>query len=1150
MPLQGLTQLLSESRAFVALKDALLQRMAPNALGLPRAARVFVAAVLARAGFPLLYVTASIEASRVAADAIMQLSGFEPLRFAEPNTAFYDSVLPAREVIAQRTAALAALAEAQPGTIVVASARALMQPVTPVETFRLHTRTLRRDDTFLVERALAHWIALGYEPESVVDRVGVFSRRGGIVDVWSPAHALPVRIELFGNTVDILRFFSPTTQRSVSAADAVRITPLDLPNAQTLAARQALVRYLPASALLLIDDEDELHMTWRALEQRAQREREALPAPPEVLPYLTWEEFAQQAEEMQAQRVVLGQPLAGLLDPHPLARAFLPPPRFAGQLKPLMDYLRAEMGEARRPRLVVISRQAARLAEVWSERNPPLAAHTALDEPPAPGLTFVAGALSEGFLLELEDQRALHLITDAEIYGHVRAPAFYRPRARLRDAPERAFADWQIGDAVVHEDHGIGVYRGLVRLTVSMPTAPGQPPLEQEREYVLLEYADGDHLYVPLHQLDRVQRYIGTDDAPPKLDKLGSGNWEKARQKAGAAAASVARELLELYARRELAERPPYSPDTPWQIEMEAAFPFIETEDQLRAIQEVKADMQGKRPMDRLIIGEVGYGKTEVALRAAFKAVQDGRQVAVLVPTTVLAQQHWNTFSRRLASYPVRVEMLSRFCTPAERKRLLAGLREGSVDIVIGTQALLSDHVQFKALGLVIIDEEHRFGVKDKEKLKRLRGEVDVLTLTATPIPRTLYLGLSGVRAVSRIETPPAERLPVITFVGPWDETLVQQAIRRELDRDGQVFVVHNRVQTLPQLQQTLMRLTPEARLAVAHGQMDERELARVMQRFADGEIDVLLCTNIIESGLDIPNANTIIVDSADHFGLAELHQLRGRVGRSAVQAYAYFFYNRRGHITDEARLRLETLRERSGLGAGYAIALRDLELRGAGDILGLRQSGHISSVGLDLFTRLLAQEVARLRALREGKPPPPVPPRAVTIDLPLAVGLPEQYIGDAQLRVQLYRRAAALNSEEAIRAFEEELEDRFGRLPPPARNLMFQLRLKLLANQLGATSIATEGNRLVIRAEAIRYMKPHLVQLAVGQDALVGRTQVSFARSGTPEQWKQRLVDVMQRLIELKVASTPPAPQQPRSSLHFELAEGTRELPPMVLED
>lgn len=1149
MSLQGLTQLLAESQAFLALREALQRRNAIGALGLPRAARPLVAAALARAGFPILYVTASIESSRAAAEAIWQLGGVEPSRFAEPNTAFYDSVPPAREVIAQRSAVLAALAQAKQGTVVVASARALMQAVIPNEWFRSHTRTFRRDDTFFVDRVLAHWLALGYEAESVVDRVGVFSRRGGIVDVWSPAHALPVRIELFGNTIDALRAFDPTTQRSVGAVDAVQIAPLDIPSAQTWAARQSLVHYLPGEALLLIDDEDELHAAWRTLEQRAQREREATPDPPAFLPHLTWEEFAQ--AQVSAQRLVLGQPLTGLLTPHPLAQHFAPPPRFAGQLKPLMDYLRAELSAAQRARVVVISRQAARLAEVWSERNAPLAAHTALDEPPAPGLTFVAGALSEGFLFTPRDRDALHVITDAEIYGHVRQATFYRPRGRLRDAPERAFADWQIGDAVVHEDYGIGLYRGLVRLTVSTPTMPGQPPLEQEREYLLLEYADGDHLYVPLHQLDRVQRYVGAEDVPPKLDKLGSGSWEKTRQKAGAAAAAFARELLELYARRELAERPPYSPDTPWQIEMESAFPFIETEDQLRAIQEVKADMQSPRPMDRLIIGEVGYGKTEVALRAAFKAVQDGRQVAVLVPTTVLAQQHWNTFSRRLASYPVRVEMLSRFCTPAEKKRILAGLREGTVDIVIGTHALLSDGVQFKSLGLVIIDEEHRFGVKDKEKLKRLRGEADVLTLTATPIPRTLYLGLSGVRPISRIETPPAERLPVITFVGPWDEAIVQQAIRRELDRDGQVFVVHNRVQTLPLLHQTLTRLAPEARIAMAHGQMDERELARVMQRFADGEIDVLVCTNIIESGLDIPNANTIIVESADHFGLAELHQLRGRVGRSTVQAYAYFFYDRRGRITDEARLRLETLRERSGLGAGYAIALRDLELRGAGDLLGARQSGHISSVGFDLYSRLLAQEVARLRALREGKPPPPEPPRAVTIDLPLAVGLPEQYIGDPQLRVQLYRRAAALDTEDAIRAFEEELEDRFGKLPPPARNLTFQLRLKLLANQLGATSITTEGNRLVIRAEAIGRMKPQVVQRLVGQDALVGRKQVSFTRSGTPEQWKQRLVDVLGRLVEAKAALPPPPPARPRAPQRIELVEeGESTLPPMVLEE
>ncbi|MDW8395365.1 MAG: transcription-repair coupling factor [Anaerolineae bacterium] len=1110
MPLRGITDLLLKSPALDTLARALREPNPPLALGLPRAARPFVVAALAQLGWRALYVVSSVEASRIATETLSQLAPISPLRLAEPNTAFFDTVAPAREVISQRSAVLAALAAQTPGLIVVASPRALMQPVLPADRFRAETQTIRHGTTIRLDALLESWLRLGYEPESIVDRVGTFSRRGGILDLWSPAHPLPARIELFGDEVDSLRLFDPATQRSTQPLDELTVTPLDVPKQGSAAESSSLLSYLSSGALALIDDEDELCLAWNTLAERAERERATLEAPATTQPYLDWSAFASALQ--RTPHLVLGQPLEGLLEPHPLAKSFAQPPHFAGQFRPLLDYLNAAIGE-RSVHAVVVSRQAARLAELWGERSAPLAAHTTLDEPPHPGLTFVVGALPGGFLL---DTPSLVLLTDAEIYSYMRSEWFTQAQARKR-APERAFADWRIGDAVVHEDYGIGLYRGLVRLTVAAPTEPGQPPVEHEREYLLLEYAEGDRLYVPLHQLDRVHRYVGADDAQPKLDQLGSGSWEKARQKASAAAAALAREMLELYARRELAERPPFAPDTPWQTEMEASFPFIETEDQLRAIQEVKADMESPRPMDRLVVGDVGFGKTEVALRAAFKAVQDGRQVAVLVPTTVLAQQHWNTFSRRLASYPVRVEMLSRFCTPAEKRQVLAGLADGSVDIVIGTHALLSKDVTFKNLGLLIVDEEHRFGVAAKERLKQVRTEVDVLTLTATPIPRTLYLGLSGIRPISRIETPPAERLPVITFVGAWDEAIVRQAIRRELDRDGQVFFVHNRVQTIGTIQSLLARLVPEARIVIAHGQMDERELARAMTRFAEGGADILLCTNIIESGLDIPNANTLIVESADHFGLAELHQLRGRVGRSNMQAYAYFFYDRRGRITDEARQRLETLRESSGLGAGYAVALRDLELRGAGDLLGSKQSGHISAVGFDLYTRLLAQEVARLRALRDGTPPPPETPKAVTIDLPLNVGLPEDYVGDAQLRVQLYRRAAELDSEAAIRAFEEELEDRFGKLPPPARNLTFQLRLKLLANALGATSITTEGGRITIRAEVLSRMDPNRLQLIVGQGGLVGRTQVSFLRSGTPDQWKQRLVFVLERLVELK---------------------------------
>ncbi len=1126
MPLLGLTDVVARATAFDHLIAALADRCTDaTILGLPRTARLITAAALHRAlRRPMLYVAASVDAARLAVDALAQLSGADVQRFAEPNTAFYDTVAPVREVIAQRSGVLAQLHESDaPPPLIVTSPRALMHPTPTSAAWVQGMRLLRIDQTLSLDAMLRHWVDIGYEPEAVVERVGAFSRRGGILDVWSPAHPQPVRIELFGNQIDSIRFFDPGTQRSGASVDRARVTPLDLPRPEASA---LLLDHLGPDALLAIDDEGELHDAWAALEEKAAREKETLDAAlqerdasaeeativPAAPPFAAWDAFV--AATANLPRVVLGQPTDGMHEPDAgsLARSFRAPPHFAGQMPAAQDYLAAHQDQD----IVVISRQAARMAEVWSENHGARAAHESLDEAPGRGVTFVVAALPGGFTWKAE-RGGLVVLTDAELFGQSKPESFTRGRAR-KSAPEKAFADWRPGDAVVHEDYGVGIFRGLVSLTVGGSALGPQAAVDSAREYLLLEFADADRLYVPLHQLDRVQRYVGGEDDRPRLDKLHSGEWEKHKTRAKGAAAEVARDMLKLYAAREMSQGHAFAVDNAWQRELESSFPFVETDDQLRAIDDVKRDMERGMPMDRLVVGDVGYGKTEVALRAAFKAVQDGKQVAVLVPTTVLAQQHWNTFTRRLASFPLRIEMHSRFRTAAEKKQILEKLEKGSIDIIVGTHGLVSDKVKFKDLGLLVIDEEHRFGLTAKEKLKQLRTQVDVLTLTATPIPRTLYLGLSGVRAISKIETPPAERLPVITFVGPWDDVVVQQAIRRELDRDGQIFLVHNRIQTIDLLAQKLRRLVPEAEFAVAHGQMDERELAKIMTRFADGAVDILLSTNIIESGLDIPNANTILIDRADHFGMAELHQLRGRVGRSTIQAYAYFLHDRRSPMTPEARERLETLRETGGVGAGYSISMRDLEMRGAGDMLGPKQSGHIASVGFDLYTRLLAHEVNTLRAMRDGKPLPAEPPKPIAIDLPLTVGLPESYINDEPLRVQLYRRVASLETDAQLQSFEEELADRFGKLPQPTLNLTWQVRLKIAAARLGATSITSEGNKVTVRADALERLVPQIrvLQKMLGPDALIGRHQVTFLRQGTPEQWKHRLMSTVQRLADM----------------------------------
>jgi transcription-repair coupling factor (superfamily II helicase) len=1124
MSLNGIVEVICSSRSFRALSAQIVARQINAPLQLMRAARLPVAAALATRSTRVIYVASSVEASRTATDALKRLIDTDTvLRLAEPNTAFYDTVAPVADIIAQRSTALASLIAPDARSVaLVASPRALMQPTLTRAQAQHLTQILRRDDTLALEDTLAHWVRMGYEPETVVERVGAFSRRGGIIDVWSPAMPQPVRIDLFGDQIDSMRLFDPSTQRSGGVINTLTVTPLESPTLLAQAS-STLIEHLRDDDVLLLDDEAELNDAWQTLEAKAERERNSMSIADDVpTPYVQWTDF--QRASFVVNRVVLGNDIEGnTLSRHELANEFSAPPHFGGQLTPVLEHLKqAQTIEAQH--IAIISRQAARLAEMWSQKNDAnIKASDELPHAPTDTLTFVNGALPGGFIFRPSAIQpsavappSLTLLTDNELFGYVRPEPTLSSRTR-KAAPERAFSDWQIGDAVVHEDYGIGLYRGLVKLTVAVtPTDEerrSSHSTEAEREYLLLEYADANRLYVPLHQLDRISRYIGSDDSSPRLDKLGSGEWQLARQKAKGAAAEVAREMLKLYAERELANGHPFAKDSNWQNELEASFAYVETDDQLKAIQEVKADMERARPMDRLICGDVGFGKTEVALRAAFKAVQDGKQVAVLVPTTVLAQQHWTTFSKRLASYPIRVEMLSRFRTAAEKRKVREGLRDGNIEIVIGTHGLVSEGVQFKDLGLVIIDEEHRFGIKDKERLKKLRTSVDVLTLSATPIPRTLYLGLTNIRDISRIETAPAERLPIITHVGANDDNIIQQAIRRELDRDGQVFFVHNRVQTIGLLQQKLERLIPEARMAVAHGQMEERKLARVMSDFADGKTDILLCTNIIESGLDIPNANTIVVDRADHFGLGELYQLRGRVGRSTTQAYAYFLHDKRTRMTDDARERLETMREAAGLGAGYMIAMRDLELRGAGDMLGPKQSGQVASVGLDLYTRLLAREVGTLRAMRDGTAPPNEEAKPMTIDLPLAVGLPESYIPEATLRVQMYRRVASLDSEAKIVAFEDELQDRFGKLPPAALNLTYQARLKLAASKFSAQSITTESNRFTIRAETIEQIPRARLELLLGESGLIGRKQLSFLRSGTPDEWKAKLMDVVTRM-------------------------------------
>jgi transcription-repair coupling factor (superfamily II helicase) len=908
----------------------------------------------------------------------------------------------------------------------------------------------------------------------------------------------------------------------------------------------SLIDYMTDETMLVVDDASELFATLHELEAQAGGLRQELERSGELPRNFAPSFFS--TDELR-QKLIDRRPLLlgyGALDGKAvsantdLARCFIPGPRYAGKTKQVVVEVAQHRAEGHRT--VLVTRQAARLQELFQEADLIAQVQSDLTEPPPPrSLSLVQGVAGEGFVMRgIQDARGepttphpanLYLYTDTELFGWSKPQARRRSQAHSSVAPEIFFADVKIGDYVVHLEHGIGQYDGLVKLDVG----------GIQREYLQVSYARGDKLYVPVHQADRLSRYVGAGEKSPPINRLGTADWQVVKERTRRAVADIADDLLQLYAERETVRRHVYSPDGPWQEEMEASFPYEETDDQLRAIDEIKGDMESDKPMDRLVVGDVGYGKTEVAVRAAFKAVVDGKQVAMLVPTTVLAQQHYRTISQRLSRFPVRVEMLSRFRSPAQQEQILRGLREGTIDFVVGTHRLLSDDVEFKNLGVLIVDEEQRFGVGHKEKIKQWRTQVDVLTLSATPIPRTLHMSLSGIRDMSTINTPPKDRLPIHTVLSEWDEVLVRQAVYRELNRQGQVFVVHDRIRGLQQLADRIQHLVPEASIAVAHGQMPERELEEIMLAFADGEYDVLVATTIIENGLDIPNANTIIINRADHFGLAQLYQLRGRVGRSAQRGHCYLLYDKGTGLSFDARRRLGAIMESSEeLGAGFRIAMRDLEIRGAGDLLGARQHGHIDSVGFDLYTRLLAQAIndakrrkerfeKAVQAQENGEVQPPsqgdeagsTPEQAVTpsttptamtgaaqsaieleaafdpadplappvtLDLPLDAKIPQTYIEDDGLRLQMYRRIAGITHLENIEEIRQELIDRFGEdeettgVPEEVENLLFQIRVKILALRAGVEKIGRELDQLVLHSEALENMNRSALQHRIRQ--------------------------------------------------------------------
>lgn len=1171
MSLTGLLDLLARSPGYRRAADALAQPGVLDATA-PDAAKAPVIAALRRdLGRPTLVLCPQPDdARRLLAQLEAYCDADTPaLRFAEAEILPYERLSVESGTAHERVRALWALgggAGAPP--IVVASVTGALQKTLSPQALREGTRTVHRGDRIAVEALLTHWARMGYAVGPMVDHPGTAARRGGIVDVYGAGSERPARIDLWGDEVDSIRLFDPNTQRSAEDVESVTVLPagealpaladsqamdalargLDFANvsesergrvqdelADLLAGasqdnaalyagfllRHTLLDHLPDDALVVVDEPFEAVEAARRVEGNAERlrlakeERGALPMgfPP---PLADWDGAARALEAFPRRLTISRYHHAGTQGRRgesegaasALALPFESAPAYQGAIDRMAEAARS----GKRGAVVIATRRSQRLRELLQEEGVGAAETRELTSAPQEGVTIVHAGIEGGWTLAAEDggPPTATLLSDAEVFG-ARKREVSRPRRHAQRFRAATVEELTPGSYVVHIDHGVGKFIGTALRN-------GEDGEQGGREYFVLEYAGGDRLHVPMEHLARLSPYAGGGDDPPSPTRLGGQEWTRAVARARASTKRLAVDLLALYAKRESSEGFPHGTDTPWQREMEDAFPFVETGDQQRAIDDVKGDMETARPMDRLVCGDVGYGKTEVALRAAFKAVMSGKQAAVLVPTTVLAQQHHRAFAERMELFPARVEMLSRFRAPKDQEEVVRALRSGDVDVVIGTHRLVQKDVAFNDLGIVIIDEEHRFGVAHKERLRELRSEVDVLALTATPIPRTLHMAMSGIRDISTIETPPEERLPIKTYLAERSDDLIKEAIQRELDRGGQVFFLHNRVKTIQLAASGVRELVPDARVLVAHGQMHEDELAEQMERFTDGEADVLVCTTIIESGLDIPNVNTLIVDRADRFGLAQLYQLRGRIGRRSQRAYAYLLVERGRRLTDTARRRLETIMAATELGAGFRIAMKDLEIRGAGNLLGGEQSGHIHAIGFDLYTRLLSEAVAEARAAASGAPPPaPAAPDPV-IDLALPAAVPEDLVPHMPTRMAMYQRLARAETPEEMDDLPREFRERFGRtLPDELHNLLFVARTRVMAKAAGVESVTRRKDRVTLKLVDEAGGARFALERALGHSVTVGNQQVHVPLEQGRTPWGQALLEVLQALREFR---------------------------------
>lgn len=1166
----GLVKLLSETSEIDTIKNNLNQKQNTRlAVGLSISQRAFIVANLyKKVEDRILLLTYDWQRATDIYEELLRLLPEDEL-FLFPNLEIlpHERIKTDISVKMQRLTVLEAL-ETKDKLITIVPIQALLQRLVPQNIFSSHHFKINCNSQIGTKQFSKQLVAQGYERVDMVENKGDFSIRGGIIDIYPLTRENPVRLELFGEEIESIREFDLATQRSIKNLEEVSVSPA----IEILLDSTSLSRGVEKIKELFNQDKEKLvakekEAEAKELEDRVKADIEKMqegiifPGIRQYLPFC-YEQMStlidyfkcgdlifdspnriqdkafnltEEINELKISLLKQGSILSNytqnfitfedlLTGMHSYPQLYLneiqkinklrvddklefnlkKAPTFRGQINQFIKELK-EFKERKYQIVITLSTSSKcdRLATTLQEEDLPAFYVEEISNEIKPGnIVVTTEALEEGIIFP---KLKFVLFTESDIFDQSQRKKKRKIKTYDEGVKIASFEELDVGDYVVHENHGIGKYLGVKTLEVQ----------EHNQDYLLIKYADEDKLYVPTDQIDLIQKYVGTEGAQPKLYSLDSNDWARVKSRVEESVQEMAEELLELYAEREVANGHAFSEDTAWQQEFEADFPYQETPDQLEAIEEVKEDMESPQPMDRLLCGDVGYGKTEVAIRAAFKAVMDGKQVAMLVPTTILAQQHLNTFTQRFADYPVKVEMISRFRTAKEQKEILEKLEKGLIDIIIGTHRLLSPDIEFKDMGLLIVDEEQRFGVKHKEKLKDIKRNIDVLTLTATPIPRTLHMSLVGVRDMSLIETPPKNRYPIRTYVREYSEGLVREAIQREINRGGQVYFVHNRVADIDKVAARLKKSLPEAEIVTAHGQMSESKLEKIMLSFLNGEYDVLVCTTIIETGLDISNVNTIIINNADKMGLAQLYQLRGRVGRTNRVAYAYLLYQQDQVLSEVAQKRLQAIKEFTNLGSGYKIAMRDLEIRGAGNILGPKQHGHIEAIGFSLYCKLLEQAIKELKGEEKDFE------KEVNIDLDVDAYIAEDYIPDSKQKIEIYKKISAVADMEDVQDIKDELIDRFGTIPQPVLNLIKIGQIKVLALDLDVDKIESKNDLVIIKFNTAKYLSgEQIIELSSQY-----QNQIRFKSSEEPilrliNTNKEEILDILVEIFEFLNAS------------------------------